>query len=377
MTTAAMAPPDLSAPLSGRIATVTGALVVPPPKGSGNRTVQRSGVLGPDGRYVAQSMTWRGERPITLPPAPPPEGEIETLPGRWLFLGPLFGHFGHFLVESLARIWAFDALRHDLDGVLYVPKAQVRPQHVARSFRPLLGALGLDAPMRNLEAPTRVERLHVPPQGLGMFDMIEGAPEFRRFIRRHAGADIPADGPERIYISRSALPAARGSILGESWLERRLAQEGYVAFHPQQHDHRTQIATYKAARRIVSVDGSPLHLLAMVGDAGQRVGIVARRPGGLDEVFARQIRAFSGASVTLCGPPRGNWVPDGAAGPNRLSWGEIDFPRAGAALAEGGLVDHGPSWTGPEPAELAAEIARVGAANGRAFHRFDAERPGR
>ena len=70
-------------------------------------------------------------------------------------------------------------------------------------------------PMRNVEDPVRVERLFVPPQGFGMFGMIEGSPEFRGFVRAHAGRNIAPKGAPRIYVSRLALPAQRGSVLGE------------------------------------------------------------------------------------------------------------------------------------------------------------------
>ena len=62
-------------------------------------------------------------------------------------------------------------------------------------------------------------------------------------------------------------------------LQARLEAEGYVPFHPQKHDFATQIAAYKAATHVISVDASPLHLLALVGNARQKVGIIARRGG--------------------------------------------------------------------------------------------------
>ena len=93
----------------------------------------------------------------------------------------------------------------------------------------------------------RVERLLVPPQGFGMFQMIEGAPEFRDFIRARAGKGITPKGAARIYISRSALPIQRGSVLGETVLEERLIAEGYEVFHPQKHSFEDQIAAYRAA----------------------------------------------------------------------------------------------------------------------------------
>jgi hypothetical protein len=362
--------PDISGGVGDRIALIEGAIVVPPAKGLGNQSVQRSGVLTPDGRLVEEGITWRGQTPVTIAPAMP-TGEIADLKGTWMFLGPLFGHFGHFLVESICRIWAFGPLKDKIDGVIYVPKFQNRPDHVANVYRPFLQALGVTAPMVNLEDPTRVERLFVPAQGFGMFQMIEGAPEYRDFVRAHAGKGIEPKGAEKIYISRSALPAIRGSVLGEKRLEALLEAEGYEVFHPQKHPHDAQIAAYRAARQIVGVDCSPLHLLALVGDSGQKTGIVARRDGDLDQYFARQIRAFQGAEAWPMNFLIRNWIEADATRPSRTSWGEVDFTALHGALLKAGLITSPEPWPRLTEDEIAEEVARIGAGAQTAFKPYE------
>lgn len=362
--------PDISGGVGDRIAVIEGALVVPPAKGLGNQSVQRSGVLTPEGRLVEEGVTWRGPNPVTIAPAMP-TGEIAELKGTYMFLGPLFGHFGHFLVESICRIWAFAPLKDKIDGVIYVPKFQNRPDHVANVYRPFLQALGVTAPMLNLEDPTRVERLYVPMQGFGMFQMIEGAPEYRDFVRQYAGKTIEPKGAEKIYISRSALPAIRGSVLGEKKLEAWLEAEGYETFHPQKHKHDVQIAAYRAARQIVGVDCSPLHLLALVGDKDQKTGIVARRDGDLDQYFARQIRAFQGAEATPMNFLTRNWIEADATRPSRTSWGEVDFTALHGALLAAGLISNPEPWPRLTEDEIAEEVARIGAGAQTTFKPYE------
>lgn len=362
--------PDISGGVGDHITLVEGALVVPPAKGLGNQSVQRSGVLTSDGTLVEDGVTWRGPNPVTVAPAMP-KGEIAELKGTYMFLGPLFGHFGHFLVESICRIWAFEPLRDKIDGVIYVPKFQNRPDHVANVYRPFLQALGVTAPMLNLEDPTRVERLYVPRQGFGMFQMIEGAPEYRDFVRAHAGKSIEPKGAEKIYISRSALPPIRGSILGEKKLESLLEAEGYEVFHPQKHSHEAQIAAYRAARQIVGVDCSPLHLLALVGDKDQKTGIVARRDGDLDQYFARQIRAFQGAEATPMNFLTRNWIEADATRPSRTSWGEVDFTALHGALLNAGLITNPDPWPRLTEDEIAEDVARIGAGAQTTFKPFE------
>lgn len=350
-------PPALNESINQNIDRLTDAVIVPPPKGDKNRPVTKSGVLAEDGTYVTRGATFRGPRPITVEPAMPVE--LKTLDGTHMFAGPLFGHFGHFLVESISRLWAVETLRGKIDGIVYMPKFQNNPQKMMNVFRPMLEILGVDVPITMIEDPTRVETLYVPQQGFGMFQMIEGAPEFREFMNAHAGKSVAAQGADKLYLSRSALPPARGGMLGEKRLEALLKAEGYTIYHPQKHSFEEQIAAYKAARHIISVDGSPLHLVALVGDAEQKVACLARRTGDFDKLFAKQLKAFKGIETTIVDALVENWIPEGSEKPDRLSYGEPDLGRVYDGLKAGGFISGETRWPVLDPimkADLLTEL---------------------
>jgi len=352
-----MTPPELDQPIAQNIDCLANAIVVPPPKGDKNRPVTKSGILAADGSYVARGATFRGPRPITVEPAMP--ADVKSLDGKHMFAGPLFGHFGHFLVESISRLWAVGALRGKIDGIVFMPKFQNNPQKMMNTYRTALEILGVDVPITMIEDPTRIETLYVPQQGFGMFQMIEGAPEFRDFINAHAGKSVAAEGAEKLYLSRSALPPARGGMLGEKRLETLLKAEGYTIFHPQKHSFEEQVAAYKAARQIISVDGSPLHLVALVGDAGQKVACLARRTGDFDKLFAKQLKAFKGIETTIVDALVENWIPEGSEKPDRLSYGEPDLGLVYDGLKAGGFLNGDTRWPALDPvlkADLLTEL---------------------
>ncbi|SLN59390.1 hypothetical protein ROA7450_03072 [Roseovarius albus] len=352
--------PSLESSIANRIECLSGALVVPPPKGDANRSVQKSGVLDENGSFVTNSITWRNNNQVNLAPPMPQADDIETLEGRYMFAGPLFGHFGHFLVESICRLWAVEYLKDKIDGVVWVPKFQNRPQHVMNVFRPLIEMLGVDVPCINIEDPTRVETLYVPQQGFGMFEMIEGAPEFREWIKVKGGKGVKPQGEKKIYVSRSALPPARGSLLGEKRLEALLEEEGYAVFHPQKHNFEEQIAAYKAATHIISIDGSPLHLAALVCDENQKVACIARRAGNLDQYFARQLKSFQDIETTTISALVQNWIPETDNRPSRVSFGEADFGAIYDHLKDGGFINGTTRWesfSDADRAEMMAELA--------------------
>lgn len=360
-------PPPLDTSIAANIERLEQAIAVPPPKGDANRSVQKSGVFAADGRFVENSVTWRNRSQVNLEPEMPAEADIQEMSGRYMFAGPLFGHFGHFLVESICRFWAVDHLKDKIDGVVFMPKFQNRPQHVINVYRPLIRMLGVDLPVYNLEDPTRIETLHVPQQGFGMFDMIEGAPEYRDYVRRLPVRDSKPEGAEKIYISRSRLPPARGSLLGETRLEALLEAEGYVTFHPERHSFEEQISAYRAARYIVSMDTSPLHLAALVGDSGQKVACIARRAGDLDQYFARQFKAFQGIEATTISAIIRNWIPETDNRPSRVSFGEVDFSVVYERLKEAGFIYGVIPWAHFDETERSALLEQLATSQKVAF----------
>lgn len=354
-----LAPPDLSAPGADRIVTVEGGVVVPVSPELPRSSVQRSGVLDARGALVPESLTWRGGALVSHPPEAPDPAGIADLAGSHMFGGILFGHFGHFLAESTARLWAWDRLAGTVESIVFVPKVQRNTEHVLATQAPLLRLLGIGCRLVNAPAPLRVERLHVPSMGFGLWQMIEGLADYRRFMRERLARAIAPAGGERLYVSRTRLPAERGGLLGEAKIEGWLAAEGYDIFHPQLHSFAEQIARYRAARTIISPDGSPLHLVALAAMPGTRVAIIPRRPDGIAEMLARQLRAFAGIEPVMLNYPARNWIPVRDRRPSRSSFGDIDIAELGLRLAAAGFIASAAPWVNHGEAERAELLAAL------------------
>lgn len=355
---------------TGNLVHVPGGLVIPPMTQALSRD-QPSGVLDANGEFVEQSISWtKSTAPVNSAPTLPADAEITDLKGRYIFGGVYYGHFGHFIVESLARIWALDAVDEPIDGMIFTPKTPRVTQFHVQHYRQILSAFGVNLPIEIAHGITRVSDLYVPRQGFGMYDLIEGSAEFRDFINRHAGKSVPAEGPERLYVSRSQLPPQRGSILGEYKIEEYLAEEGYEVFHPQKASQNEQIARYSAARFVIGTDCSPLHLLGYVGDSGQKAGVLTRRSMEIGSYLIKQLRAFKGMQATEINCLVNDWMPQPGSRPSRSSWGEADFPRMHAELLAAGLITNPTPWPALTRAERDAEIQRLEALHDTTFKPF-------
>lgn len=344
---------------SESIVELADAIVVPPIESD---FVQAAGVLASDGSYCASGALWRKYRPLTTEPAMPEK--TETLAGRWLWGGVLWAHFGHFLVESTARLWALD---QGFDGVLFIPKRPRRGENIRSFQRAFVDMIVPEMPIRVAADPLRVEQLVVPGQGFGLGQITQGTPAFRNAIHSRFAQDVKPDGPERLYISRSALGLGKGGLLGEEHLETLLADEGYEIFHPQKHDMQTQLARYKAARNVVAADGSALHMYAMVGGPEQKVAMILRRQSGANNLLASNLHHFCETEPVLINALRTEWVRAERGKSDRLSFGELNHAQLGRVLNTHGFVSKGETWKALDDTERKQVFDARGMSGSNAF----------
>ncbi|SMX47181.1 glycosyltransferase 61 family protein [Actibacterium lipolyticum] len=348
---------------STEIVTIRDAIVMPPEI---SKMRQPAGVLHRDGSYCAHAALWRGKKPITLEPSMP-TGPLPRLEGRWLWGGLLWAHFGHFLAESTARLWALDYEGGKFDGVLFIPKRPRLGEQIQPFHRDYLDMMGCNLPIRVMAEPGEVEELIVPGQGFGLGEISAGTEAYRASIHKRFGADVPADGPDRLYVSRSELGLGKGGLLGEVTLEEKLAEQGYEIFHPQKHDMKTQVARYKAAKQIIAGDGSALHLFAMVGRPDQQVAVVLRRSSNVVDNLINHLTHFCEREPIVLDALAREWVPQFKQRSSRLSFGELHLPRLQRKLVRSGFIERREPWRPLSDEDRNAIFAEKGLTGDRAF----------
>jgi hypothetical protein len=323
-TVGALLLPPTHGPFKHEIVTLEAALVVPE---RDHDAKLASGVLAADGSYCALSKAWIRAGKATPAPVIAPQEEIVDLPGTHLFGGHFRGHFGHFLVESTARLWALGHLDRPIDSLLYLPyRGSVGPiERAISGHDAFFKLLGLTVPVQTFGSVLRVERLIVPELGFGWSELYAGSPAYRAFMCGKLNAAVAAHGGTRLYISRALLPAQRGGILGEAFIEENLARAGYDIFHPERHSVAEQLARYKAADEIVALDGSALHLSAYVLKPGTKVTMILRRSKANVADYNLQFQSFCGITPQVIDVIKRDWVADDSTRIDFRSVGELDF----------------------------------------------------
>lgn len=337
MTHDATLPPSPQGGWSQSVVTLSHALVVPPAKA--RKRVLNTGVFDSEGAFCHHAALWRRDECITLPPKP--AAAKQKLKGTWLWGGMLYHHFGHFQVESTARLWAIKRFASEIEGIVFTPRdvkagAELAPYQV-EYFRHLIG----DVPIKILTKPTEVEELVVPGQGFGMGRIAGGTRVFRRFIDSQFAKDVPSEGSKKLFISRSKQGLDKGGFVGEAVLDARMEAAGYSVFWPEEHSVTEQIAHYKAASHVVALDGSALHLFAMVGKKSQAVALILRREKIASRSLRRHLHRFMAREpLVIKALQDGDLVQDSK---KRLI-SELDFDAIGRALKRGGFVARKHPW---------------------------------
>lgn len=283
------------------------------------------------------------------------------LAGRYLYAGLVHNsHFGHFLTESISRLWGLDHLQ-DIDGILC--------QHLFPN-QPLAGfasdLLALFAPgvaLIPITAQTQVDSLLLPQALRFPLGVIRGHPLNRAFFAAVADR-LPADAtsdaapcPDKIFVSRAGLPLAAARFVLEDALDANFAAQGYHVIHPEELSVSEQIRLYRGASTLVFSEGSAVHLYALLARPEQQVYFIWRRPM-MHPIFNRQLDSFGGGPLqgdnhVLAMLPRRKF-PNVMARSSSL----LDFAALGQDLAERGFINAS-LWHSPSPKSLHRSLRQL------------------
>jgi capsular polysaccharide biosynthesis protein len=251
------------------LSTVRDALVVARPVlddwSGGAGVLRRSGATW---RYVRGSGIARyGRRQIVAPRTDghEPLHEVEAA----VFGGYLFDHYGHFLMESLARLWAPS------------PEPPVPVVWIAgwtESFSPwmsdvldVVGVADDRIVVTSAGGPLRVGELLVAEPGFEFGSYMH--PWFARRLARRCVVPAPAG---HVWLSRSVRAPISG-LDEEAELEARLADCGWLVVHPEDLSVAGQLDVLAHAVHVAGLEGSAFHTLALLDGFAGAVDVFTRQ----------------------------------------------------------------------------------------------------
>lgn len=227
---------------------------------SGRQAIGGSGYFrGPDAQMV-------GAGPTTM--MDPAQVAAQAPDECYFFIGPLHLHYGHFLLASLCRMWAWS--RSAFPGIKLLVHGDPRAAFGGVPYvATLLSALGVG--LDDLVAfgePTRIRRVIVASPCFEETNFAHAA--FARMARQIgssllAGTVAVADDTP-VYLARWQLPRGVHRLVNEEALVSVLADAGVEVVFPEQLSLQQQVRLMADRRTIVGQGGSAFHTAAFVGE---------------------------------------------------------------------------------------------------------------
>jgi capsular polysaccharide biosynthesis protein len=212
---------------------------------------------------------WRSRDPTHIK-----EVHARATLGEAVYLGYLFTHFGHFLVETLPALhWA---QIHD-GPCLFYPWGSAKEADRDRSpMRECLKALSIDPGRIVLvNRPLHVDRLLMPPLG----NAVNAEPNPELLGVYHDVAERLCErwqdqGARRVYVSRRLWSKRQTS--NEDEVELEFSRHGFRLSYPEQMSFAEQVNLVRHADVLAGMSGSALHLSGFM-HAGARVYALSSR----------------------------------------------------------------------------------------------------
>ncbi len=250
-----------------------------------------------------------------------PEAHSEHLSGEFIFAGYLFEHYGHFLLESLSRLW-FIKENPEKPLLWLGVHNQSQFNDMQREFFELYNVTN---PMHILTGQTQVDSLIVPEDGYIIHT---------RYTRKQMDA-LRLSGPKptvsgkKVWVSRSKLKT--GIVFNEHAFEHILMENGWTIFHPQDYSIQAQVDMFADAEEIAGIEGSGLHTLMLTPDTKAKVTIFARRE--LVNLDFAVIGEELGLNQRVLPPARIQWSAGLAEWESNYVWINYDVPIKTLELA--------------------------------------------
>jgi hypothetical protein len=272
------------------------------------------GAFHPDGTVDRSTLRlWgdgAGSAADPVPEVAPAAEVVAEHEQEVVWAGCVSGHFGHFLTESVARLWPL-LPGGPLEGVPVVFATPGQRPFAAEWLR-AFGLEVLDLPREGL---ARFKRMWVPEPAWRIDAWV--APEMRQ-IHLHAreGMELPAvssRGP--LWLSRSALERDR-RVRDEALCERLL--DGRIdVVHPEAMSLAQQVAQVEAAPAVTGTIGSAFHALLLARTPPPRLYLA---PAKVASTFAAQeaVLGEGGSFVQVLAVERMKLRGEGRPDPYRL-----------------------------------------------------------
>lgn len=203
-------------------------------------------------------------------------------PGSYVYLGPLHRHFGHFVTESITRIWY--ALLTDTTGMSFVVMPEIDSVEERENFsfdklqpwqQDIFRYLGIEDQLHFVRSTSIFENLIVPQQGDVLFSA-EHSETHLDALTDHRLESLGSSTEKTKVFYHRPQDMPYGKIAGDEYIGEFLESCGYRAVYPEALSAPEQILLANSAVKVISTQGSALHIFNLLGRCEADVLVLQR-----------------------------------------------------------------------------------------------------
>jgi len=166
-----------------------------------------------------------------------------------VFLGALNGHYGHFILEGLSRLWYF----------LNPENAHLKAAYISEGsnekFISFFSLFGLkDQDIIEIIEPTRFRSVVIPEQSIRLHDFYHIL--YKKTIDR-IKESVTSGSSKKVFFSKQLSKAGRA--IGESVIENVFKNNGYEIFYPERMTPYETVCIIKGCDNFVASSGTNIH----------------------------------------------------------------------------------------------------------------------
>lgn len=203
-----------------------------------------------------------------------PEGEIEYIDEKVMYMGRYWKQWGHFIMDLVSRLWYAIEIDKNVK-VVYDGESDI-----SGVYAEFMRLSGIDENrLIRISKPTRFSSVIVPECSYN--PGIKYTNEFKRiFDKVVENATIENNFGNRyldkkIYFTRTGIKTPTPIELGEKDIEKQFADNGYQIISPEKHSLVEQIAMIRQAKEIACVAGTLPHNMIFAKD-GAKLTIIRK-----------------------------------------------------------------------------------------------------
>ncbi len=189
----------------------------------------------------------------------------QTLAQEVIYGGIFFTHWGHFLIDTLQRLWYAKGL--DLP-IVWVATWGEQTKHEVQSWQvEIFKNLGIHNTHIFLKEPTNFSKVHFPEPGFSIYSHLH--PQHVEFLSYH---EEPVTSGKYVYFSR----ANYKGCVNEKHVEAMLRKRGWQIVYPETLSVEKQLSAISSAEVCLMIAGSAQHSMLFTKELQTRIVIIPR-----------------------------------------------------------------------------------------------------